>query len=48
MGAATAEHEDQAGDGGPLLHFPSTVSPCCQPGGDASESHHGGAQELAH
>lgn len=47
MGAAAAEHEDQAGDGGPLLHFPSTVSPCCQPRGDSSESHHGGAQELA-
>lgn len=47
MGAATAEHEDQTGNGGSLLYFPSTVSPCCQSRGDSSESHHGGAQELA-
>lgn len=47
MGAATAEHEDQAGDGGPLLYFPPTLSTCCQPRGDASKSHYGGTQELA-
>lgn len=47
VGAAAAEHEDQAGDGGPALHLPPQMSASSQHRRDARQGHHGGAQDMA-
>lgn len=46
MGAAAAEHEDQAGNCRPVLHLPPSLSSGRQSGGDAAEGYDGGAEEL--